>query len=49
MLYQCDRFDMKNKRLLKGENRYYLVNLSFYYSLNSDNRINYGLTLENII
>lgn len=48
-IYQCDRFDMKSKRSLKGERKYYLADSSFYYSFNTDNRINYGPALENII
>lgn len=49
IIYQCDRFDMKSKRSLKGEKKYYLADSSFYYSLNTDNRINYGPALENVI
>ena len=35
--------------LLKGEKKYYLADQSFYYSTNTDNRINYGPSLENIV
>ncbi len=49
ILYVCNRFDMKSKRSLSGENKYYLADLSFYYALNTDNRINYGPDLENIV
>ncbi len=45
----CDRFDMKSKKSLKGERKYYLSDFSFYYALNTDNRINYGPALENIV
>lgn len=48
-LYQCDRFDMKSKRALKGEKKYYLADSSFYYAINTDNRISYGLAPENVI
>ena len=40
---------MKSKKSLKGEKKYYLADLSFYYAENTDNRINYGPVLENII
>ena len=40
---------MKSKRALSGEKKYYLADLSFYFALNTDNRINFGPTLENII
>ncbi|MDK7191702.1 ATP-binding protein [Bifidobacterium sp. UMB1197] len=49
IIYECPRFDMKSKRALSGEKKYYLADLSFYYALNTDNRINYGPTLENIV
>lgn len=49
ILYECDRFDMKSRKSLKGEKKYYLSDLSFYFSMNTDNRINYGPVLENIV
>ncbi len=49
ILYECNRFDMKSKQYLKGEKKYYLADLSFYYALNTDNRINFGPSLENIV
>ena len=49
ILYECSRFDMKSKRSLSGEKKYYLVDFSFYYAQNTDGRINYGPALENIV
>lgn len=49
ILYECNRFDMKSKRSLSGEKKYYLADLSFYFALNTDNRINYGPALENLV
>lgn len=49
ILHECKRFDMKSKKALSGEQKYYVADLSFYYALNTDNRINYGPALENII
>lgn len=49
ILYECPRFDMKSKRSLHGEKKYYLADLSFYFSQNTDNRVNYGPVLENIV
>ncbi len=49
IIYPCDRFDMKSKRALGSEKKYYLADLSFYYAVNTDNRINYGPVLENIV
>ncbi len=48
ILYECSRFDMKSKKSLSGEKKYYLSDLGFYYANNTDNRINYGPVLENI-
>lgn len=49
ILYECPRFDMKSKRSLSGEKKYYLADLSFYYAENTDNTLNYGPVLENIV
>ena len=49
ILYECKRFDLKSKKSLRGEQKYYLADLSFYFSNNVDNRINYGPVLENIV
>ena len=49
IIMPCDRFDMKSRKSLKGEKKYYLSDLSFYFALNTDNRINFGPTLENIV
>lgn len=46
---RCTRFDMKSRKSLKGERKYYLADLSFYLALNTDNRIDYGPVLENIV
>ncbi|MBQ9275372.1 MAG: ATP-binding protein [Succinivibrio sp.] len=46
ILYECERFDLKSRRALAGERKYYLGDLSFYFSLNTDNRLNYGPLLE---
>lgn len=49
IIYSCDLFDIKSKSVLKGEKKYYLADLSIYYSLNTDNRINYDPVLENVM
>lgn len=49
ILYECSRFDMKSKKSLSREKKYYVSDLSFYFSLNTDNKINYGPVLENIV
>ena len=49
ILYVCDRFDMKSKKMLSGEKKYYLSDLGFYNEDNTNNEINYGPVLENIV
>ena len=49
IIYRCDRFDMKSKRALSGEKKYYLADTSLYFATNTDNRINYGPALENMV
>lgn len=49
ILYKCGRFDLKSRKSIAGEQKYYLSDLSFYFAANTDNRINYGPVLENII
>ncbi|WP_234346215.1 DUF4143 domain-containing protein [Collinsella provencensis] len=49
IIRKCERFDMKSRKSLRGEQKYYLADLSFYFALNTDNRINYGPVLENIV
>lgn len=49
IIYPCDLFDIKSKKVLDGEKKYYLADLSIYFALNTDNRINYGPVLENTV
>jgi len=49
IISKCTRFDLKSRKSLQGEQKYYLTDLSFYFALNTDNRINYGPVLENIV
>ena len=48
ILCECPRFDMKSKKSLSGEKKYYLADTAFYFAQNTDNRINFGPVLENI-
>lgn len=49
ILNECKRFDLKSKKSINGEQKYYLTDLSFYNLLNPNQTINYGPVLENII
>ena len=49
ILYECKRFDLKSKKSIGGEQKYYIADLSFYFMNNVDSRINYGPALENVV
>ena len=49
IIYKCPRFDLKSRKSLKGEQKYYLADPGIYFSNNSDARINYGPALENLV
>lgn len=49
ILYRCPRFDMKSRRSLSTDSKYYLADTGIYFSRNVDGRINYGPVLENIL
>lgn len=49
IIYPCYRFDLKSRRSVSGEQKYYLADLGFYFAMNTDKRINYGPMLENIV
>ena len=49
IIYPCERFDLKSRKSISGEQKYYLADLGFYYAMNTDKRINYGPALENIV
>ncbi len=48
IIHKCERFDLKSRRSISGEQKYYLSDLGFYFATNTNNRINYGPVLENI-
>ena len=48
ILHKCERFDLKSRKSISGEQKYYLADLGFCFAANTDNRINYGPVLENI-
>ena len=49
IIYPCYRFDLKSRRSVSGEQKYYLADLGFYFAMNTDKRIHYGPALENIV
>ena len=49
IVYECNRFDLKSKKAIKRDQKYYLSDLGIYFSMNTDNRLSYGPSLENIV
>ena len=47
VLYRCERFDLKSRKSLRGEEKYYLADPGIYFARNIDVRLNYGPSLEN--
>ena len=48
IIYECNRFDLKSKKSLRREQKYYLSDLAIYFAMNTDNRLSYGPSLENM-
>ena len=49
IIYPCKRFDLKSRKSIAGEQKYYLADVGFYYAMNTDKRINYGPAMENVV
>ncbi len=49
IIYECNRFDLKSKKSLRREQKYYLSDLAIYFTMNTDNRLSYGPSLENMV
>jgi hypothetical protein len=49
IVYECNRFDLKTQKSLLRDQKYYLADLSLYFSFNVDNNLNYGPSLENLV
>lgn len=49
IVYECNRFDLKSKKSIKRDQKYYLADLAIYFAMNTDNRLSYGPSLENIV
>ena len=49
IIYECNRFDLRSKKGIKRDQKYYLGDMAIYFSMNTDNRLSYGPSLENIV
>lgn len=49
VLYRCPRFDLKSRKSLRGEEKFYLADPGIYFVRNVDMRLNHGPSLENAL
>ena len=49
IVYECNRFDLKSKTAIKRDQKYYLSDMTIYFAMNTDNRLSFGPSLENIV
>jgi len=49
IINRCERYDIKGKKILNFEEKYYLSDLAFKTVLGRSNKISYSLSLENIV
>ena len=49
LVYKCERFDMKSKRIMRGKERYFLADLSFYYAEDMYNTLEVEPSAENVV
>lgn len=49
IIYECNRFDLKSKTAIKRDQKYYLSDMAIYFAMNTDNRLSFGPSLENIV
>lgn len=49
IVYECNRFDLKSKKAIRRDQKYYLSDLAIYFAMNTDNRLSFGPSLENLI
>lgn len=49
IVYECNRFDLKSRKALKRDQKYYIADMAIYFAMNTDNRLNFGPSLENLV
>lgn len=49
IIFPCRRFDLKSRKSLQNEGKFYLCDTGIYFANNPDGRINYGPILENVL
>ena len=49
IVYECNRVNLKSKTAIKRDQKYYLSDMAIYFAMNTDNRLSFGPSLENIV
>lgn len=49
IIYECNRFDLRSRKAIRRDQKYYLADLSIYFAENTDGSISYGPSLENLV
>ena len=49
IVYECNRFDLKSKKALQRDQKFYLADMAICFAMNTDNRFSFGPSLENIV